>query len=119
MTEDLYLDIESATKENTWYRKPIFTNDQMQIILQCLQPGEFVEFEEHEHSTQFVRCEVGLGIITMDGWDYTITDGVIKVIGASKQHQIRNISEVQDLKFYTIYAPPVHEPDEFQERMSK
>ena len=108
----LHINLEQDTLYNQCYRKVIYTNDNMQIILQSLQPGEEVPFETHTDVVQFIRCEKGRGIVTIDGIDYEITDGVCITIPANTEHRIFNDSKRKNLKFYTIYSKPEHTIEE-------
>jgi len=55
--------IEKATKENTDYRRVLYTSKRSQLVLMCLQPGEEIGAEVH-HLDQFLRFETGNGVTT-------------------------------------------------------
>ena len=107
----LHINIKDDTLDNKCYRKIIYTDPKMQIILQTLKPGDEVETEVHE-VTQFLRCESGFGEVTIDDIIYDFFDDIAITVPYGKRHQIINTSAKHDLKFYTIYSKPVHSSNE-------
>lgn len=105
----LHVNIEEDTKINKCYRKSIYSDKTMQIILQNLKPGENVPFETHT-VTQFLRCEYGSGYVVIDDKIYDFYDGVAITIPYGSRHKIVNNSN-SSLKFYTIYPEIEHEDD--------
>lgn len=99
--------IESATLENTNFRKVIYTANHSQVVLMSLKKGEEIGAESHPNNDQFFRFEKGEGKAVIDGKDYEIKDGTAIVVPAGVVHNIINTSDV-DLKFYTIYSPAHH-----------
>jgi mannose-6-phosphate isomerase-like protein (cupin superfamily) len=106
MAQPLHVDIERTTKRNIEYRNIIYTDDTMQVIIQSLEPGEEVPFESHEIS-QFIRCESGSGIVTIQDTDYILEEGIAITIPYNTRHRIKNTSN-RNLKFYTVYSGKVH-----------
>ena len=104
----LFINIEEKTIINEEYRKILYTDDNLQIIIQCLTPGKTVPFETHEHATQFIRCESGYGYVTFNNTNYALEKDIAIVIPKLTRHKITNISHTEDFKFYTIYGPKVH-----------
>ena len=47
-------------------------------------------------------------IIIIDKKIYDLHDGIGLIIPAGAKHQIKNTSENEHLKLYTIYSPPEH-----------
>lgn len=109
--EPLHIDIKEDTLNNKCYRKIVYTDPTMQIILQTLKPGEDVDFEKHP-VTQFLRCEEGNGEVIIGNYVYTFRDDIAITIPLGERHKIINSSVKYDLKFYTIYSKPVHSKDE-------
>ncbi len=103
----LYLNIEFETKINTEYRKILYTDDNLQVIIQSLKPGQIVPFEIHQTATQFIRVESGFGTVTFNNINHDMRDGDAIVIPKMTRHQIQNIGS-EDFRFYTIYGPKVH-----------
>jgi len=103
-------DIETLTRENSSYRKVLFTGKHSQLVLMSLKPGEEVGEEVHTVD-QFFRVEQGVGIFVFDGDNvYIGRDGDAFVVPAGMKHNVINKSKTSALKFYTVYSPLNH-PD--------
>ena len=116
--------IENDTLENKCYRKVLHTNKNQQLVLMSLKPNEDIPMEVHD-GDQFIRVEKGDGIAIIGETikdqhkpcrlatrqdKYSLVDGSIIMIPAGTPHQIINKSNTNDLKLYTLYAPPTHKP---------
>lgn len=100
--------IENDTLENTNFRKVLYSGKHLQLVLMNLKVGEEIGEEIHDDNDQFFRFESGLGKCTIDGNEYRVRDGDALIVPAGAEHNIINISETDQLKMYTIYAPPHH-----------
>lgn len=100
--------IEKTTLENTNFRKVLYTSKHSQLVLMALKPKEEIGMEVHPDNDQFFRFEKGEGKCIIDGNEYAISDGVAVVVPAGAEHNIINVSDSEDLKFYTIYSPAHH-----------
>lgn len=100
--------IEELTLENTNFRKVLYTNQHLQLVLMCLQPNEEIGLEVHSVTDQFFRFEQGEGKVIINGEENNIKDGDVVIVPAGAEHNIINTSSNKELKFYTIYAPPHH-----------
>ncbi|MCA9355312.1 cupin domain-containing protein [Candidatus Kaiserbacteria bacterium] len=100
--------IEKDTLENTDFRRVLYTGEHSQLVLMSLKPGEEIGEEIHAENDQFFRIEAGEGECEIDGNKYSITDGSAIVVPAGANHNVKNISETEDLKLYTIYSPAHH-----------
>lgn len=98
--------IESATRENGYFRKVLFTSGHMQLVVMCLKPNEDIGEEVHQLD-QFIRIEVGTGKAILNGETSELSDGSVVIIPAGTKHNIINSGE-GDMKLYTVYAPPNH-----------
>ncbi|MEK7078295.1 MAG: cupin domain-containing protein [Patescibacteria group bacterium] len=101
--------IEKDTLENDNFRKVIYTGKHSQLVLMCLRPKEEIGLEIHAENDQFFRFEKGRGKCVIDGNEYDVEGGSAVVVPAGAKHNIINISETEELKFYTIYSPPHHQ----------
>ncbi len=101
-------DIERDTIENDLFRKVLYTGHNMQLVLMSLKPGEEIGLETHPENDQFFRFEEGVGRVVIDGNEHQVEDGVAIIIPAGAEHNVINTSETDQLKMYTIYAPPHH-----------
>ncbi len=108
--------IEKETLENKNYRKVLHTAERMQIVVMSLKPGEDIPLEVHENENQFIRIEKGNAFIEVDGEEFNLSDDDIIIIPAGAEHYVKNSSETEDLKLYTIYTPPEHPEGTIHER---
>ena len=98
--------IEQATKENTDYRRVLYTAKHSQLVLMSLAPGEEIGEEIH-HLDQFIRFEAGQGSVVLDGVTHEVNADDAVVIPEGTRHNVINTG-ADHLKLYTVYAPPEH-----------
>jgi mannose-6-phosphate isomerase-like protein (cupin superfamily) len=98
--------IEKTTKENTDYRRVLYTAKNSQLVLMNLRPGEEIGEEVH-HLDQFIRFEEGEGKVILDGVSHTVKADDAVVIPQGTRHNVINIGS-GSLKLYSIYSPPEH-----------
>jgi mannose-6-phosphate isomerase-like protein (cupin superfamily) len=101
-------DIEQLTKENNNFRKVLYTGEQIQLVLMSLKPGEDIGSEVHPENDQFFRFDAGSGQVIINETTYEVTDGDAVIVPKGAEHNVINTSDSEDLKFYSIYAPPHH-----------
>jgi len=101
-------DIEEDTKENSNFRKVLYTGEHSQLVLMSLKPGQDIGLEIHEGNDQFFRFEAGEGKVVINGVEYEVKDGTAIVVPSGAEHNVINTSEQSDLKLYTIYSPAHH-----------
>lgn len=99
--------IEKLTKENTYFRRVLYTGKHSQLVLMSLNPGEEIGMETHDNVDQFFRIDEGAGEVTIDGEKTVISDGSAVIVPAGSQHNVINTGTT-DLKLYTVYSPPNH-----------
>ncbi len=104
-----YENIDTNTIENTFYRKVVYTG-KMQFVYMSLKPLDSIKMEVHQDHDQFFRIEKGIGEAIVNGETFELFDGIGLIVPAGAQHQIKNSSETEDLKLYSIYTPPEHKP---------
>jgi mannose-6-phosphate isomerase-like protein (cupin superfamily) len=104
----LKINIEKETLGNSNFRKVLYTGRKMQLVLMNLKPGEDIGAEIHKTTDQFFRFESGSGKCVIDGHEYLVKDGDVVVVPAGSKHNIINTGKEDELKFYTLYAPPHH-----------
>lgn len=98
--------IENITKENTNFRKVLYTAKNSQLVVMSLNVGEEIGEEVH-HLDQFIRVESGSGRAVLDGVSYDISDGFAIVVPAGALHNIINTGDIP-MKLYTVYSPANH-----------
>lgn len=101
------INLEKATKENSDFRRVLYTGKHSQLVLMRLKPGEEIGMEIH-HLDQFLRIEGGTGKAILDGVEHEISDGYAVVVPAGANHNFINTSKSDDLTLYTVYSPPEH-----------
>ncbi|HKP81100.1 MAG TPA: cupin domain-containing protein [Pyrinomonadaceae bacterium] len=99
--------IENDTLENEDFRRVLYTAKNVQLVLMSLRGKEEIGEEVHELD-QFIRVEAGQGIAILDGVAHRLSDGSAVVIPAGTRHNVINASDTEELKLYTLYAPPEH-----------
>jgi mannose-6-phosphate isomerase-like protein (cupin superfamily) len=102
------INIEKTTKDNSDFRKVLYTSKHSQLVLMSLQPKEEIGEEIHRDNDQFFRVESGQGKCIIDGNEYEIKDGDATVIPSGAKHNIINTATDSALKMYTIYSPAHH-----------
>ena len=102
------INIDRITKDNTNFRKVLYTSKHSQLVLMSLRPQEEIGEETHFENDQFFRIESGHGKCIIDGNQYEISDGDAIVIPAGAKHNLINVSKDAELKMYTIYSPAHH-----------
>ena len=104
-----YIDnIEDRTKENRNFRKVLYTGTNMQLVVMSLKPGEDIGVEVHDSVDQFFRVEQGEGKVVMNGQESEVKEEMVFIVPAGVEHNVINTSGIENLKIYTIYAPPNH-----------
>lgn len=98
--------IEQLAIENDYFRKVLYTDTRVQLVLMSLAVGEDIGEEVHQLD-QFIRVEKGKGKSVLDGVEYDISDGSAVIIPQGVRHNIINTGDMP-LKLYTLYAPPNH-----------
>ncbi|HET9723932.1 MAG TPA: cupin domain-containing protein [Actinomycetota bacterium] len=108
-------DVERLTLENDTFRTVVFTGTHSQLTVMRIAPGEDIGLESHPHLDQFLRIEQGRARVefgtTKDQVEEThdVEDDWAFIVPAGIWHNVVNTGD-QDLKLYSIYAPPQH-PD--------
>ncbi len=102
------IDIERATRENTDFRRVLYTARYSQLVLMSIPPGADIGNEVHGLD-QFIRVEAGTGkgILNNGETEYELHDGSAVVVPAGTWHNVVNTGDAA-LKLYTVYSPPEH-----------
>ncbi len=100
--------IEDLTLDNDNFRKVLYTGPHSQLVLMSLKPSEEIGMEVHPENDQFFRFEQGEGKVIIDDSEYEVADGSAIVVPAGAEHNVINVSETDNLRLYTIYAPAHH-----------
>ena len=100
--------IEKLTVENTNFRRVLYTGEHSQLVLMALPPKVEIGLEVHHDNDQFFRFEEGRGQVIVDTTTYDVTDGDAVIVPRGAEHNVINTSQLEPLKFYTIYSPAHH-----------
>lgn len=98
--------IEDLTKENSNFRKVLYTGEHCQLVLMSLLPNEEIGMEIHKDNDQFFRFESGEGKVIINETEYSVKDGDACIVPCGASHNV--IAGVLGLKLYTIYSPAHH-----------
>lgn len=100
-------DIEKLSLENDYFRKVLYTDTRLQLVVMSLKPGEDIGEEVHQLD-QFIRVEKGEGKAVLDGVKHRIAGGSVVIVPIGTRHNIINTSSINPMKIYTLYSPPNH-----------
>ncbi|MBB5710175.1 cupin domain-containing protein [Sphingomonas xinjiangensis] len=97
-------DLLEAAGKNNFFQKEVYLDDNIQIVLMHLQPGEEIGEETHpaDQTTFFVSGE---GQAVVDGSRTKVVANRLIVIPKGAKHNIINKGS-EPLKLFSIYAPP-------------
>lgn len=107
------VNIQRATLHNDNYRTALWTGKHLQVTLMSIKPGQDIGLEMHPNVDQFLRIEQGQGVVRMGNSRDNLTfqrrvfDNDAIMIPAGTWHNVVNTGR-DDLKLYSIYAPPQH-----------
>lgn len=99
--------IEKEAVENEYFRKVLYTDERVQLVVMSLLPNEEIGAEVHQLD-QFIRVEEGEGKAVLDGVEHELRAGYAVVVPKGAMHNIVNTSADKPMKLYTVYAPPNH-----------
>lgn len=104
--------IEQATEENLFFRRVVYTDELMQVVLMTLRAGQEIGEEVHETTSQFIRIEQGEGLAILEGEEYDLYAGDAVCVPAGMRHNVLNTG-AGTLHMYTVYSGvPLHGPSE-------
>ena len=98
--------IETLTKENTFFRKEVITGAHSQVVLMDIKPGEDIGEEVHDVDQTLVFVS-GSGEATLDNVTENVQEGSLVFVPAGTKHNFKNTG-TESLKLYTVYAPSEH-----------
>lgn len=109
-------DIQAITLDNSTFRTVLFTGRLLQLTVMCLQPGEEIGVEMHDHLDQFIRIESGTARVTLGPSEseiettYDVADDWAVIIPGGTWHNVINYG-TDPLRLYSLYTPPEHDAD--------
>ncbi len=102
-------DIKKLTKENTNFRKVLYTGQHSQIVAMCIPVNQDIGEEVHPNTDQIIFIIDGEGEAIIDGEARRIGEHDVVFVPLGSKHNFQNVGD-EDLKLFTVYAPPEH-PD--------
>jgi len=105
--------VEQQTLENANFRTVLFTGGKVQLTVMSLAPGEEIGVEMHDHLDQFLRIEQGTAQVTFGrsaevvDEEHDVADDWAVIVPGGVWHNVINTGP-EDLKLYSLYAPPEH-----------
>jgi mannose-6-phosphate isomerase-like protein (cupin superfamily) len=103
------IDIVAAAKANSFFRQVLSTGPNAQVVVMSIPPGGEIGEEVHEHVDQVLVFAAGHGVAIMDGQESPVGPDRLVHVPAGTRHNVVNRG-ADDLRLYTIYAPPQHAP---------
>ena len=102
-------DIKKLTKENTNFRKVLHTGVHSQIVAMSLPVSGDIGEEVHPNTDQMLFIVGGEGQAILNGETRSIEEHDVVFVPAGATHNFKNTGD-EELKLFTVYAPPEH-PD--------
>lgn len=102
-------DIKKVTKENTNFRTVLHTGKFSQIVAMSIPVSEDIGEEVHPNTDQLLFIVDGEGEAILNGEKRAIGEHDVIFVPAGTMHNFKNTGD-EELKLFTIYAPPEH-PD--------
>jgi mannose-6-phosphate isomerase-like protein (cupin superfamily) len=101
-----HADLEHLAKQNSDFRRVLFTAEHVQIVAMSLPPNEDIGPEVH-HVDQCFFFVAGGGTTMVAGRVAAVKENDVLCVPAGLRHNVRNPGP-GPLKLYTIYSPPQH-----------
>lgn len=102
------VDIEKLTKENTNFRKVLYTGKNSQLVLMSIPVGGDIGNEAHETIDQILFFVEGTGEAVLNNTEkQRVEKDSVVFVPAGTWHNFINTGD-EDLKLYTVYSPPAH-----------
>jgi len=95
------------TQENKNFRHVLFTGPKSQLVIMNIPPEGEVGEETHKYTEQTLFFLSGTGEGMLNNEIFPINPGDVVIVTAGTKHNFRNTG-AQDLRIYTVYAPPNH-----------
>ena len=102
-------DIADRARLNSRFREVLATGPHSQVVVMSIPAGEDIGAEVHDSVDQTLVIVSGEGAAILDGERTPIGPGWLVHVPAGTHHDLVNTGH-DDLRLYTIYAPPQHEP---------
>lgn len=95
------------TQKNEYFRQVLFTGENSQLVVMSIPPGGEIGEEVHKYTEQTLVFLSGTGEAILNDKKFPIVAGDVVVVVPGTKHNFINTG-TEDLKVYTVYAPPNH-----------
>ncbi|MFA5831445.1 MAG: cupin domain-containing protein [Candidatus Paceibacterota bacterium] len=102
-----HVNIFNDTATNTYFRRVLFTGKNSQLVVMSIPPGGEVGAETHKYTEQTLFFLSGKGEGFLNSDTFPVVSGDVVVVVPGTKHNFKNTG-TEDLKIYTVYAPPNH-----------
>lgn len=110
MAETFYADdVPSKARENTDFRRVLFTTERSQLVLMSVEAGGEIGEEVHDGIDQVLVFVAGQGEAVLADTRQAVIPGSVVVVPAGTKHNFI-ATGTEPLKLYTVYSPPEHAP---------
>lgn len=110
MAEKAYSeDVYRLARENTDFRRVLYTTTRSQLVLMTVQAGDEIGEETHEGIDQVLAFVEGEGEAVIEGERRGVRPGSVVVVPGGTRHNFI-AGGSSPLKLVTVYTPPEH-PD--------
>lgn len=102
------VNIKNLAKENTNFRKVIYTGKNSQLVLMCIPQKGDIGNEVHETIDQILVFMDGEGEAVINNSErQKVEKNSVVFVPAGTWHNFINTGD-EDLKLFTVYSPPAH-----------
>lgn len=99
--------IKKAAKTNTDFRRVVATGPHSQLVTMSIPPKEDIGSEVHPGTDQMLFIVAGTGKAVVDNESIAVTENEVVFVPAGSRHNLINTGQ-EDLRLFTVYAPPNH-----------
>lgn len=101
------IDIIAAAQANSFFRQVLSTGPNAQVVVMSIPPGGEIGEEVHEHVDQVLVFVAGEGVAILEFEESRVGPDRLVHVPAGLRHNVVNRGS-DDLRLYTVYAPPQH-----------
>lgn len=107
-TTRLTLPIVDLARENTEFRRVLWTGEKTQLVLMAIPEGGEIGGEVHEGHDQILYFVAGEGVAKIGETEMQVANGDVSIVPSGMFHNFHNAGHGM-LKLYTTYSPPEHD----------
>ena len=108
-TRETTLPIVEMARNNSEYRKIVWTGEKSQVVLMAIEEGGEIGGEVHEGHDQMLWFVDGEGVAKIGEREEPVKAGDVSIVPSGAWHNFKNTGSGM-LRLYTVYSPPEHAP---------